>query len=58
MAMQTHAMNMMAQAAPAKTTQRPPPASAAPRVIAKIATGNRYVHAGIHGFHFFTILTC
>lgn len=52
MATQTHAMNTMAQAAPAKTIQRPPPASAAPRVIAKIATDNRYVHAGVHSFHF------
>lgn len=41
MATQTHVMNTMVQAAPAKTTQRPPPASAALRVTAKTATGNR-----------------
>ena len=46
MVMQTHAMNMMAQVAHARTTRRPPRVSAALRVTGKTATGNRYVHAG------------
>lgn len=45
MAMQTHVMNMMVRVAPAKTTQRPPPVSAALRVTGRTATGNRYAHA-------------
>lgn len=45
MAMRTHVMNTMAQDAPAKTTLRPPPVSAALRVTGKTATGNRYTHA-------------
>ena len=44
MVMQTHAMNMMAQVARAKTTQRPPRVSAVLKVTGKTATGNRYVH--------------
>lgn len=42
MAMQTHAMNMMAQAAPAKTTLRPRLASVALKVIVRTATDSRY----------------
>ncbi len=45
MAMQTHVTNTMVQVAPAKTTQRPPPVSAALKVTGKTATGNRYAHA-------------
>lgn len=49
MAMQTRVMNTMAQVAPAKTTQRPLPVSAALRVTGKTATGNRYAE-GRHDF--------
>lgn len=42
MDMPTRVMNTMVQDAPAKTTQRPPPVSAALRVTGKTATGNRY----------------
>lgn len=43
MDMQTLAMNTMAQVALARITQRPHLASAAHRVIAKIAIDNRYL---------------
>lgn len=45
MAMQTHATNMMVQAALAKTTRRLLPASAALRMTEKTATDSRYAHA-------------
>lgn len=45
MAMQTRVTNTMVLVAPAKTTQRPPPVSAALRVTGKTATGNRYAPA-------------
>ena len=44
MAMHLHVMKMMVQRAPARTTQRPLPASVALQMIGKTATGNKYAH--------------